>query len=191
MDESGRKIFVSYKYIDADVQSLPSVVEPTWPCDYVDYIKNNLLKENDIYKGENSDEDISLWEEEEIWEHLKDKIYDSTITIVLISPNMKEPRKWQRSQWIPWEISFSVRETTRSNRTSHRNALLAVILPDRNGSYTYYDKDNLFPILKSNIENGYTYVVTWNDFLKYTQEDINIAFSHKEDTPAYKIVNSV
>ena len=191
MDESGRKIFVSYKYIDADVQSLPSVVEPTWPCDYVDYIKNNLLKENDIYKGENSDEDISLWEEEEIWEHLKDKIYDSTITIVLISPNMKEPRKWQRSQWIPWEISFSVRETTRSNRTSHRNALLAVILPDRNGSYTYYDKDNLFPILKSNIENGYTYVVTWNDFLKYTQEDINISFSHKEDTPAYKIVKSV
>ena len=191
MDESGRKIFVSYKYIDADVQSLPSVVEPTWPCDYVDYIKNNLFKENDIYKGENSDEDISLWEEEEIWEHLKDKIYDSTITIVLISPNMKEPRKWQRSQWIPWEISFSVRETTRSNRTSHRNALLAVILPDRNGSYTYYDKDNLFPILKSNIENGYTYVVTWNDFLKYTQEDINIAFSHKEDTPAYKIVKSV
>lgn len=191
MDESGRKIFVSYKYIDADVQSLPSVVEPTWPCDYVDYIKNNLLKENDIYKGENSDEDISLWEEEEIWEHLKDKIYDSTITIVLISPNMKEPRKWQRSQWIPWEISFLVRETTRSNRTSHRNALLAVILPDRNGSYTYYDKDNLFPILKSNIENGYTYVVTWNDFLKYTQEDINIAFSHKEDTPAYKIVKSV
>ena len=170
---------------------MPSVVEPTWPCDYVDYIKNNLLKENDIYKGENSDEDISLWEEEEIWEHLKDKIYDSTITIVLISPNMKEPRKWQRSQWIPWEISFSVRETTRSNRTSHRNALLAVILPDRNGSYTYYDKDNLFPILKSNIENGYTYVVTWNDFLKYTQEDINIAFSHKEDTPAYKIVKSV
>ena len=191
MDESGRKIFVSYKYIDADVQSLPSVVEPTWPCDYVDYIKNNLLKENDIYKGENSDEDISLWEEEEIWEHWKDKIYDSTLTIVLISPNMKEPRKWQRSQWIPWEISFSVRETTRSNRTSHRNALLAVILPDRNGSYTYYDKDNLFPILKSNIENGYTYVVTWNDFLKYTQEDINIAFSHKEDTPAYKIVKSV
>ena len=191
MDESGRKIFVSYKYIDADVQSLPSVVEPTWPCDYVDYIKNNLLKENDIYKGENSDEDISLWEEEEIWEHLKDKIYDSTITIVLISPNMKEPRKWQRSQWIPWDISFSVRETTISNRTSHRNALLAVILPDRNGSYTYYDKDNLFPILKSNIENGYTYVVTWNDFLKYTQEDINIAFSHKEDTPAYKIVKSV
>ena len=42
-----------------------------------------------------------------------------------------------------------------------------------------------------NAKNGYTYVVTWNDFLKYTQEDINIAFSHKEDTPAYKIVKSV
>lgn len=86
MDESGRKIFVSYKYIDADVQSLPSVVEPTWPCDYVDYIKNNLLKENDIYKGENSDEDISLWEEEEIWEHLKDKIYDSIQKVGTVMP---------------------------------------------------------------------------------------------------------
>lgn len=104
---------------------------------------------------------------------------------------MKETGRWQRSQWIPWEISFSVRETTRNDRTSHRNALLAVILPDKNGSYDYYDKNDLFPILKNNIENGYTYVVTWDDFLQYSQIDMNIAFDYKENTPVYKIDKSV
>ena len=88
-------------------------------------------------------------------------------------------------------LGFSVRETTRNNRTSHRNAILAVILPDKDGLYNYYDKNNLFPILKSNIENGYAYVVTWDDFLKYPQVDMNIAFAHKNDTLSYKIVKTV
>lgn len=131
----GRKVFVSYKYKDSDVESLASATQPTWPCDYVDYIRDNILDDDDIYKGENSDEDISSWDEDDIWDHLKDKIYDSTITIVLVSPNMKEPGKWQRSQWIPWEISYSLRETTRNDRTSHNNAILAVILPNKKGSY--------------------------------------------------------
>lgn len=187
----GRKVFVSYKYKDYNVKMLPGVAGVTWPCDYVEYIENNILSDDDIYKGEKSGEDISSWSEDAIWNHLKDKIYDSTITIVLISPNMKERGKWQRSQWIPWEISFSVRETTRNNRTSHRNAVLAVILPDQKGSYDYYDQGDLFPILKSNIENGYIYAVTWNDFLKYPQAYISIAFDHKDDTPSYKIIKSV
>ena len=144
MKELGKKIFVSYKYKDNDVKMMPNVTQPTWPCDYVDYIKDKVLCDDDIYKGEKSDEDISSWSEDAIWNHLKNKIYDSTLTIVLISPNMKETGKWQRSQWIPWEISFSVRETTRNNRTSHRNALLVVILPDKSGSYDYYNKNNLF-----------------------------------------------
>ena len=86
----GHKVFVSYKYKDYDVKKMPNVTQPTWPCDYVDYIQNNVLSSKDVYKGENSDEDISSWSEERIWSHLKDKIYDSSITIVLISPNMSE-----------------------------------------------------------------------------------------------------
>lgn len=187
----GRKVFISYKYKDNDVKSIPGVTQPTWPCDYVDYIRYTILANDDIYKGEDSDEDISYWSEDRIWQHLKDKIYDSTITIVLISPNMKEPGKWQRSQWIPWEISFSLRETTRNDRTSHNNAILAVILPDRTGSYEYYNKGNLFPILKSNIENDYIYVVTWEDFLKYPDIDMAWAFDHRKAVPANRIVKSL
>lgn len=100
---------------------------------------------------------------------------------------MKESGKWQKSQWIPWEISYSLRETTRNDRTSHSNAILAVILPDKSGSYNYYDKTKLFPILKDNIDNGYIYVVTWNDFLKYPNTDIKMAIDYKENTPTYKI----
>ena len=187
----GRKIFVSYKYKDDDVKKIPDVTQPTWPCDYVDYIKDNVLGSDDIYKGENSDEDISSWSEEAIWEHLKDKIYDSTITIVLISPNMKEKGKWQRSQWIPWEISYSLRETTRNDRTSHSNAILAVILPNKYDEYDYYNKDDLFPILKENINNGYIYVVTWEDFLKFPNTDIIQAIENKEKTPSDKIIKSL
>ena len=187
----GRKVFVSYKFKDNDVKMLSGVTQPTWPCDYVNYIKDKVLSDVDIYKGENSDEDISSWSEEAIWEHLKGKIYDSSITIVLISPNMKEYGKWQRSQWIPWEISYSVKETVRNDRKSHRNAILAVILPDKLGSYDYYDKNNLFPILKENIDSGYIYVVTWEDFLKYPRVDMDIAFSCMEKTPDYKITKSL
>ena len=183
----GRKIFVSYKFKDYDVKKIPDVTQPTWPCDYVDYIQNKILSDDDIYKGEKSDEDISSWSEEAIWQHLKDKIYDSTVTIVLISPNMKEPGKWQCSQWIPWEISYSLRETTRNDRTSHNNAILAVKLPNISGSYDYYDKNNLFPILKDNIDNGYIYVADWDDFKKYPNWNIREAINCKEKVPTYKI----
>ena len=43
MTGMGRKVFVSYKYKDNDVKELPNVTQPTWPCDYVDYIRNNVL----------------------------------------------------------------------------------------------------------------------------------------------------
>lgn len=188
----GYKIFVSYKYKDTDVEALPGIKPYTWCRDYVDFIESHIISKMDhIYKGEENNEDLSDKSEDYIWNHLKDKIYDSTVTIVLISPNMKESGKWERSQWIPWEISYSLRETTRNDRTSHNNAILAVILPDKQGSYNYYKKNNLFSILKNNIDNGYIYVVTWEDFKKYNQTDIKMAFDYRKNTPAYKIVKSI
>ena len=189
----GRKIFVSYKYKDNDVKSLNGY-SSTWPRHYVDYLKDNILSDDHIYKGEESDEDLSSYSEVYIWNHLKDKIYDSTITIVLISPNMKEPRRWEKSQWIPWEISYSLRETKRKDMTSHNNAILAVILPDKRGSYDYYynkKNDLLFSILKDNIENEYISVVEWENFKKDHNRYIDKAFECKKRTPDYLIRKSL
>lgn len=187
----GRKIFVSYKYIDYDVEALPYVTGLTTPAHYVNEIRESVLSSDDIYKGEVSGEDISDWGDYRIWEHLKDKIYDSSLTIVLISPNMKERGKRESSQWIPWEIAYSLRETTRHDRTSHNNAILAVILPNRWGSYAYYDQNNLFSILKKNIDVGYIHVTRWDDFVEYTNYNIICAYDCREQTPPFLISKGV
>lgn len=185
-----RKVFVSYKYQDNDVQALATTqTPPTWPCDYVAYIADRVLS-NNIYKGEKQDEDLSGYSEDYIWSHLKDKLYDSTVTVVLISPNMKVPGKWQSTQWIPWEISYSIRRTTRGGRTSQRNSVIAAILPDKNGSYSYFNKTTTFPILRDNIDNGYIYLTTWDEFRRYPDYCISQADQHRDATPEYKLTIS-
>jgi hypothetical protein len=159
----GKKIFVSYKYADSNVAQLPghSWYNPTTVRDYVDALERYFDNTNHIYKGESDDEDLSMYSEDTIWEKLKDRIYDSSVTIVMISPNMRENNRRDRSQWIPWEVSFSLKETTRNDRTSHTNAMLAIVLPDSNGSYDYYltqtscgstnhHTDRLFKIIREN-----------------------------------------
>lgn len=167
----GKKIFVSYKYADTNVKNITGKYWP--PCkvrDYVDKIEEIL--EEHIYKGESDDEDLSYLSEETIWSKLKDRIRDSTLTIVLISPNMKEKMKSDKNQWIPREISYSLKEISRidskgNSVTSKTNAMLAVVIPDSNGSYSYYMSNKsccnsgcqslltytLFDILKNNMFN--------------------------------------
>ena len=82
---------------------------------------------------------------------------------------MKNIGEKEREQWIPWEISYSLRETTRNDRTSRRNGVLAVVLPDKTGSCNYaiepktccasgcnsWHTDKLFWILRMNMFNQY------------------------------------
>ena len=119
------KVFVSYKYADDNVAHLysplysPYTYTRTTVRSYVDdFIRRAKNAGCVVYKGERADEDLSYLKEDTIWQKLKGKIYDSTVTIVFISPNMREPYRKESDQWIPWEIAFSLRETTRSDRTS-------------------------------------------------------------------------
>ncbi|MCY3998517.1 MAG: TIR domain-containing protein [Flavobacteriaceae bacterium] len=163
----GKKIFVSYKYADTLVERLSSV--PIWkdttPRDYLNIFENTIEDKDDIYKGESDDEDIGDLSKSTIEDKLKDRIYDSTVTVVLISKGMEENSKSEKEQWIPWEISYSLKEISRGGRTSLTNAVLAVVLPEDNGSYDYFVQKNvecdcqtlitsfLFPIMRKNMFN--------------------------------------
>lgn len=150
----GKKIFVSYKYADNQVENL-SFYENSTVRDYVSEFEEVLDPSDNIYKGESDGEDLSTLTEDSIWQKLKDRIYDSSVTVVFISPGMKEIWQDEKEQWIPWEISYSLKEVSRKNKngeavTSRSNAMIAVVLPDENGSYSYYLES------KSCCENGCT-----------------------------------
>ena len=106
----GKKIFISYKYADNQVENLVKGDNST-VRDYVDKFEEKVDSSDDIFKGESDDEDLSDLSDDTIWEKLKDRIYDSSVTNVLISPGMKETGKKDRDQWIPWEVSYSLKET--------------------------------------------------------------------------------
>ena len=167
----GHKIFVSYKFADDQVKNLNGQQNST-VRDYVDELENYFDNSSHIYKGEPSGEDLSELPEETIWFKLRDRIFDSTMTIIFISPGMKESWKAEKDQWIPWEVSFSLRTTTCKNQngdtyTSNPNAMLAVVLPDTNGSYDYFlekksccsegclmhHTNNTFSIIRQNMFN--------------------------------------
>lgn len=174
----GRKIFISYKYADSQVKNILENKSFLGTCtvrNYVDQIETNLKDKTDhIYKGESDGEDLSQLTQSTIWEKLKNRIYDSTLTIVMISKGMKDTYKKEINQWIPQEISYSLKEVSRKDKsgnpiTSRTNALLGVIIPDVYGSYDYFTYEKnccdsgckvylnnstfLFKILKGNLFN--------------------------------------
>lgn len=182
------KIFVSYKYGDNQVDQ-SRLDKKYWAVKtnpftgkkervseatgrgYTNYIQELLASENDIYKGEKEDESLEGKTNEQIWEILKPRIHDSTVTLVVISKGMKDISRGESNQWMPTEIRYSLWDIANGGRRSLTNALLGIIIPDCNGSYEYIyrrsncslcsninfiDKINnpyLFKILKGNIYN--------------------------------------
>lgn len=146
-----RKIFISYKYGDTSVQHIPRYGEydTTTARHYVDALQARFDASDHINKGEDDGEDMGNFKDATIESSLRNKIWDSSTTIVLISKGMKEPYLTEEDQWIPWEVAYSLKEISRDGRTSGTNAMLAIALPDEQGSYSY-------------IVNHFPCVTTWN-----------------------------
>jgi hypothetical protein len=192
-----RKVFVSYKYADSSVYKLRYIpytsvpyIQKTTARDYVNELVTILGKENHIYKGEQDGQSLADFRDSTIESKLRDKIYDSSITIVLISKNMKDSFRPEKDQWIPWEISYSLKEISRKGRVSKSNAIFCIALPDENNSYNYclnqnlavlriedFDFSNSFKILEKNTNNRNKYYSNnINDILLPNLQNINNSY---------------
>lgn len=202
-----KKIFISYKYGDTQVARLNNLYswEITKVRDYVDLLQKQLEKQGDhINKGENDNESLAHFKDETIQSRLADKIYDSTVTIVLVSKGMNELWCSEKDQWIPWEIAYSLRTKTRFDRTSKTNAIFAIKLPDENNSYDYDPK--LFNIIKNNMNNrkysypsdyqsdllnSYIFYVRWDCFIKNINYYIDLSLEIWRNRDKYVISKSI
>lgn len=84
-----RKTFISYKYSESR--------------DLRDRILDALREDAIYYQGETSDSPDMSDSKTETIKNLKNMIYGSSVTIVIVSPNMR------KSKWIDWEISYSLK----------------------------------------------------------------------------------
>ncbi len=214
---SGNNVFVSYKYFDRDVEPQNNNYD-TIARDYVNFMEKKFKTSKKIYyRGEKDDHDLSHYSEETLRQYLSNMIFYTSVTIVLMSPNMYERNLPENEQWIPWEISYSLKEISRESGKSHMNAILAVVLPDRNGKYDYAIKqhechrtictDQFFPIIGKNMFNvikpekgncecgcqvyrgkcSYIPIVTWENFINNTDKYIQEALDNKDNFELFKI----
>lgn len=182
-----KRVFISYKFGEGNK--------------YRDKLINRLGKGNYKYLGETkTSEDISHLDEAAIGSLLSDKLYTTHVTIVLITPNINE------SNWIPWEISYSLKVIKRANRNSSRNGIVAVVVPDRSNKYDYVIKktsdgseintaflpdivsNNMFnPSHLSNYDKGhkkfgsFISIYRWDEFCKDMNDIINTAYLKAEN----------
>lgn len=171
----GKKVFVSYKYKDEKVAKLKDAfyeeVDGTmkWNYrftkarDYVDELQD-IIGQDNINLGEKDGESLEDFTDATIATTLKKRIAQCSITIVLITKGMKTYEA-EKDQWIPWEVSYSLRTVAFKDFNKQMNAVLGIVLPDETGTYDWYYTENtecnsithhywqLFGILKKNMFN--------------------------------------
>ena len=199
-----RKTFISYKYSEAQ--------------DLRDKIIKALGDDAQYYQGETCDSpDLTDYTAETIKNHLKDMIFSTSVTIVVISPHMTE------SKWIDWEIEYSLRNYNRDGTTSHTNGIVGVIMkvdggydwirstvkkPDGHTS-TQYDTSKMYPIINNNrfnqnpqvyfcpqcktydaLTGSYIALVTQDEFLADPDKYIENAHDKCQSVNKYEITKS-
>jgi hypothetical protein len=123
------------------------------------------------YQGETSESpNLTDTSTENIKRNLKNMMYDTSVTILIISPRMKE------SNWIEWEIEYSLKRISRKARASQINGVVGVIMqyngrydwfkticqnPDR-CTFSTYDTSKVFSIINNNRFNQNPKVYTCN-----------------------------
>lgn len=143
-----RETFIAYKYSESQ--------------DLRDEIIKKLGEDARYYQGETAESpDMSGETVDRIKNNLKDMIFGTSVTIVIISPNLK------KSKWVDWEIEYSLKEYKRQSTTSRTNGIVGVIMK-YNGSYDwlvsrrqnadgcttrYIDDSKLYDIIKGNRYN--------------------------------------
>ncbi|PAT01141.1 hypothetical protein CI105_08405 [Candidatus Izimaplasma bacterium ZiA1] len=100
------KVFVSYKFSDAACTR--------------DKIMNALQGNSSYYKGEKGFVALD-YADSTMKQYLGTMIFDSTVTVVVISPNVKV------SKWVEWELRYSMEKHTRRDKSSGRNGVICVI----------------------------------------------------------------
>ena len=148
---TNHKVFVSYKYSDGN--------------DLKTKIMNKLGSQGHIYKGEKGYEKLEV-ADNTIKEYLKDMIFDSSVTVVVISPEVTQ------SNWVDWEIRYSLTYASRGDKSSKRNGIVCVIQNElalsRIGGLVYntsWSRDfngrlrmNIFPpSIINNLQNTFGY----------------------------------
>jgi len=213
-ENSKRKIFVSYKYADSDVLAIDN--QFCTARDYVNEIEK-IFNGKEICKFEGEGEDISYLSEETIEQKLYDRIYDTSVLLVLMTAGMMEYRKAQKDQWIPREVCYALKKNTRDGRTSQPNAVLAISIPDQSGNHSYSLTDyqchrlvrsgNFFDIIGKNMFNkkndreircecgcivfrghpSYIPIVKWEDFKGNYDKFVKIAEEIRENESEYEM----
>lgn len=170
------KTFISYKYDEA--QKLRD--------DIITALGDNAT----YYQGETSDSpDMTDLKTDTIKKKLMDMMHGTSVTIVIISRNMK------KSKWIDWEIEYCLKNITRADRTSQTNGVVGVIMK-YNGGYDWfvnhltnchgdsvisYKNEYLYPIIHKNHNNSNppkwhcefckTYNWLSGSYIEYVQEE--------------------
>lgn len=185
------KTFISYKYSEA--------------CRLRDDIIEALGDDAIYYKGETSESpDLTDTSTENIKNNLKNMMFDTSVTIVIISPNMKQ------SKWIDWEIEYSLKNIKRKGRTSHTNGVLGVIMKYCGGYEWFkhttknsdgcisssYNEDKVFNIINNNRfnQNPMVYIcetcktvnALTGSYIAYVEEDEFLANPSKYIDNAYE-----